>query len=232
MNFIILADKFQKRMKSKGCVSLLKVNNKTTLLQHQYSVIKHNFPNAKIRYVYGFDHKKLEVYLAKNSYLQKDITSIYNPLYAQYNHTYSLYLCCKYLTSDCFLLFGDTILNTKLFNNFKPSNSSKVFISPKNKSNLGCVIHNNQIHNICYDLDNHILNMYYISKEHIQTLKQVVEDKLSHNHFIFETINKLIDRRCIIEPVYHNSHIKKKLLRINHVKKQCNNISVRKNTKY
>ena len=39
MNIIVLGDKFQKRMKSKGCVGLIKINNKS-IIQLQHKTIK------------------------------------------------------------------------------------------------------------------------------------------------------------------------------------------------
>ena len=71
MNIIILGDKYQKRMKSRGCVGLIKYNNKN-IISHQYKTLHSIFPNANIIYVYGFDNKRFI------SYINKNILILYN----------------------------------------------------------------------------------------------------------------------------------------------------------
>jgi hypothetical protein len=48
MNIIILGDKFQKRMKSKGCTALLDYNKKP-LFYYQYNIIRSIFPVLKLK---------------------------------------------------------------------------------------------------------------------------------------------------------------------------------------
>lgn len=208
MNLIILGDKFQKRMKSKGCVGLLKTNNKP-IIQHQYEIIKQSFPNiSSIIYIYGFEGKKFASFLEKNPTLSSEIITIYNKHYDFYNNVYSLSLAEKYLSTDFIVMFGDNILHKKSFANFKTSSGSQIFIDPKQNNKLGCIIHKNKIENIAYDLDNYLSEIYYISKDHASVTRDLLKDSSLYNCFIFEIVNKLIDMNHQIKPFINLHHSK------------------------
>ena len=203
MNFIILGDKFQKRMKSRGCVGLIKINNKT-ILQHQHKSIKSIFPEANIVYVHGFESKKFINFLSKSSCLQKEIITIHNPNYEINNSVYSLYLAKEYLSDDCFIMFGDNLLGNNIFDKFNRQNGSQIFINKKSKNKIGCVINENNIENISYDLDNYLSEIYFLQKQDSESLKLLINNDKYHNYFIFEIFNKLIDQQKNIKPFFIN----------------------------
>lgn len=201
MNIIILGDKFQKRMKSKGCVGLLKTYNHQNILQNQLGILNAVFKSPTIAYVYGFDSKKFLSFISKHNDLLKNVNLIYNPEYDQYNYAHSLYLAKDYLDSDCLVLFGDSSLNSKVFNRFDVTDGTQIFINKYIKNKLGCIINNQIIENISYDLDNYLYDIYYLSKNHASYIKTVLETNIVHNYFIFELINKLIvSNNCLIKP--------------------------------
>lgn len=198
MNCIILGDKYKKGMKSKGCSALISFN-KSNILHNQYSVIKQNFPNCKIIYIGGFESKKIESVVSKQ---YQDIIFINNELYDQKNEGYSLFLSKDFLDENTMIISGYSLLEDKLFRVFCPGDYSHVFISSKNDNEIGCAIQNNSVLHIDFGLDNHITDMYYICKAHIGYLKSIVEDNSFHNCFLFELINKLIDKELTIKPYY------------------------------
>lgn len=199
MNILILADKYPKRMKSKGCVGLIKINNKHIITQ-QYNTLKAIFPDSKIIYVYGFDGKRLLSHIYKNNNTYKDIELVYNKNYEIYNSTYSVSLAQEFLQDETMILFGDNIVKSNVFNSFNKSNGSQVFINNKHKTKLGCIINNQHIENIAYDLENYLSEIYFISKSHIDTFKNLVNNSIYHNHFMFEILNKMIDMNHDIRP--------------------------------
>jgi choline kinase len=202
MNCIILGDKFQKRMKSKGCVGLIKNNNRC-IIQNQHKILKQIFDTElKIIYVYGFESKRLNAFITKNEELSDDILLIYNKNYELYNHAHSLFLCRDYLDDDCLIIFGDSILSSKTFTKFDKSIGSQIFINKNARNKLGCVIQNSEIQNISYDLDNYLSEIYFISKKDAQELAKLLSNTDIHNYFIFEILNKMIDNRCVIKPFY------------------------------
>jgi choline kinase len=212
MNFIILGDKFQKRMKSKGCIGLIKVNQKN-ILQLQYRNIKNLFPSAKILYVCGFESKKLLSFIEKYKDQFPDLTGINNRNYELYNSAYSLYLALGKCDDECCILFGDNLLEYRHLSEINKTPYCKALIDRKNKNKLGCIINqNHNIENICYDLDNYLCEVYYISKDNVTIIKKILENRLYHNCFIFEIMNKLIDQ-IDIHPLFVNSIKKNRVLK-------------------
>lgn len=200
MNIIILGDRFQKRMKSKGCVGLYK-NNNTYLIIKQYKTLKKIFPDANIIYVYGFEHKKFLSSINQYDELLNNIQFVFNPNYELYNYGSSLQLVKEYLLEDTIILLGDLVLDYKIISRLKNDNKySKVVITNK-KNKLGCIVQNSKVENIFYDLDNFIEEIYYITKKDISSLKEILssESVAIKNMFIFELLNKMIDSNVAIK---------------------------------
>jgi CTP:phosphocholine cytidylyltransferase-like protein len=205
MNFIILGDKYQKGMKSRGCPGLIKIDSKTLLFDYQYKIIRKYFPQSQIIYVGGFESKKIENFIGKN---YKDVTYIYNSKYDSLNDGYTISLVQNLLLINTFILCGYTIFDKKLFNTFDTNQGSQLFIYPKEKNPIGCIITDNKVNNISFDLPNSISNIYYLSKQDCQILQKFVCDIKYKNYFLFELMNKLIDNGVIFKPFFYN--------RINH----------------
>lgn len=204
MNFIILADKFNKGMKSRGCLGLLDINKKYNILEFQYSNIKKIFPKAKIIYVYGFDHKKMQSFLDHKKH--KDLIGVYNPDYENYNYTHSISLTTDYLNDSCFITFGDIIFKYQTFKTFaKDKNQSQIFINSKIPNQFGCTIINNNVINISFGLENYLSHIYYICKKDIEHLTKLVHNTRFKNYFIFEIINKMIDSNISFTPIINNN---------------------------
>jgi CTP:phosphocholine cytidylyltransferase-like protein len=213
MNCIILGDKFQKRMKSRGCVGLFKHNNKT-IIQYQYQTIRELFPQAHIAYVCGFESKRFISFMEKKIIpYDSKIDIIHNKHYDKYNYGYSLSLARDYLNNDCLIMFGDQIINKNTFHRFNPVEGSKVFLSKNNKNPLGCIIGDNKIENIAYDLDNFLCNIYYLCNQHTNLLKDMLTNSKIYNYFIFEIINRMIDINNNISPLFI-SHKESRLQKI------------------
>lgn len=203
MNFIILADKYLKGMKSKGSLGLLPVNKKYNIIEFQYKNIKKHFPKAKIIYVYGFDHKKIELFFESKNY--KDLVYVYNPDYEKYNYVNSLNCVKEYLNGNCFITFGDVLFRHQIFNKFA-NTFSQVFVNTKIKNKLGCTISDdNLVNNISFELDNYLSQLYYIHKSNIEIFKTLIGNETLKNYFLFEVINKMIDYNIGFAPFIHNN---------------------------
>ena len=201
MNFIILGDKFAKRMKSKGCSGLWPITTNKNIIQNQQSVIKSCFPKAHIIYVYGFEPKRIRNFIESHAPFQ-EIHFIENSRYDKQNSAYSLSLAQRFLQQDTFILFGDKILKKNIFNNFHKAQGSQIFLSKKTHNTLGCIINNNKIENISYDLENHLYELYYLNRTHSHSLAKILQDTRYHNYFIFELINMLIETTQTFQPLF------------------------------
>lgn len=207
MNCIILGDKYQNGMKSKGCCALIKTNKTTNILTHQYSVLSSIFDNLCIIYVYGFDNKKfIDFYNQCNM----NIKILYNEYYNQYNQAYSLSLAKDFMLNDETLIIdGYEKINRSTIKKIKPNqNCSYLFVDKKtscDSESVGCIINKDSIESLSLDLDNIVQNIYYLNKECSRQLSSILNDSKTYNNFIFELINKLIDNGHSIKPItYYN----------------------------
>lgn len=208
MNFIILADRYIKGMKSKGGTGLVKVNSRYNLFETQYKIITKNFKNAKIIYVYGFDSKKIAHFFDKKKYT--NVIPVLNENYEKYNNTYSLSLAKKYMDKDFFVLFGYSIFKKEIFQDFT-QNHTQVFVNNKTKNHIGCVINDETVNHICFDLTNYLMDIYYVSKKDSPLMKELSTTPKYKNCFIFELLNKMIDLGVEVKPTiknYKNINIK------------------------
>lgn len=201
MNFIIIGDKFQKRMKSKGCCGLITVNNKT-IVQQQHAAIKSKFPNSNIIYVYGFEGKKFVSYINNSESLKRDILLVHNTSYELKNNVYSLFLASSYMDGPCCILFGNNPIPKKAFDKFRSSQNSQIFLNHKEKNKLGCIINKDKVEHISYDLDNYLADIYYISNTHSSLVRRLITSPSMHNCFVFELFNKLIDMNHKVSPIF------------------------------
>lgn len=207
MNFIILGDKYQKGMKSKGCAGLIKIDKNTVLFQHQYDVIKKYYPQATIIYVGGFESKKIENFISKN---YSDVVFINNSQHEKLNEGYSLSLVKKLLRDDVFIVTGYSLLQKKMFQDFDTKLGSQIVIVSDSTKNIGCIIDQNKINNISFDLPNYIEDIYYLSKKDCIILQKILCGHKHRNYFIFELINKIIDSGVDIKPFFYKQKIKNK----------------------
>ena len=201
MNCIILGDKFQKGMKSKGCSALLKINKKLNVLNNQYSVLKEIIPNINITYVYGFDGKRLLEYYTNNAL---NISLVLNEKYNLHNQVFSLSLANHLFQDSVLVVDGYKQLNKKIFKKFDQDNGSQIFITNNiNKDNYvpGCTAIDNKIEYFSYDLDNNIANIYYFSKADASAIQNLLTQEKYYNSFIFEILNRAIENGIHFKPL-------------------------------
>jgi CTP:phosphocholine cytidylyltransferase-like protein len=200
MNCIIIGDKYQKGMKSKGCSALMKNGRRGTLLNNQYEILNDSFDNINITYVYGFDARRLLDFVKDNNYY---INMVYNESYEQYNEAFSINLVKDKLEDDTLILLGYQALTQKTLKKLKDLTESSVFVSKElDKPKIGCIILDNNITTFNFGLDNQIYDIYYLNKNFAQALKELLQNDKYHNFFLFELLNKLIDTGLYIKPIF------------------------------
>lgn len=190
---LIIGDKFQKGMKSRGCQATLPYNKIHNYIQHQHKILSSGDIN-KVLYIYGFNNKKYQAYLQAVNNLN-NITSIYNPQFELKNDTYSIYLAREEITKvsdDLLIFFGNTSLDRKQLNKIE-HNVSGLFADNQRLSDIGCICDDGKVENVGFDLDNSIQNIYYICKSDLNYFMKIVGNSQNHNRFIFEIINQMID---------------------------------------
>lgn len=199
MNCIILGDKYQKGMKSKGCSALMKANKKTTILDNQYELLTSNFQDISITYVYGFDSKRLLEFIENGKY---NMDMIYNKDYEKYNDAFSMSLVANKLNDDTLIVLGYQTLTSKILKKLYSLKDSKVFVSTEIQDpKIGCIIYDNDITTFNFGLNNHVYDIYYLDKKCSTYLKDMLQTTKYHNYFLFELLNKLLDSGLTIKPI-------------------------------
>lgn len=198
MNVLIIGDRYQKGMKSKGCPALIKTKNYDNILEQQYSVLNDFFPNNNIIYIAGFEFKKVQNFLDESQY---NIKLIHNDKYNEYNDTYALSLANNFLDPNMgtLIFFGYHLLSPKILDKFNKKRGSQIFVSKSDHSDIGCIIQKDIVTNISFDLPNKINNIYYICQKDMAKIKSFISNPSFKNYFLFETINYLIDNKIIFK---------------------------------
>lgn len=207
MNFIIIADKYNKGMKSKGCAGLLRVDKNLNLMQQQHDTIKKNFPKSRIVYVGGFESKKIENFLIQN---YKDVIYVNNVDYENLNDGHSLSLVKNLLDQNTFIICGYTILEKNIFQSFSKELGNQIVVVPNHEKQIGCIINEGRIDNISFNLPNYIEDIYYITQKDIRILQDILKETKHKNYFVFELINRLIDLGVVFRPLFYHKKIKSK----------------------
>lgn len=203
MKCIILGDKYQKGMKSKGCSGLIKIHrSKNNILENQYQGLKNVFTNIEIIYIYGFDNKKFLDYISVSN---MNLKLIYNDKYNKYGNVFSLSLVKDFFDDDMMILDGYKTIDKKIFKKFTVG-QSQVFINDEHKDNQpGCIINDkNIIENFSFDLANAVADIYYLNKDCAKIFGSLIGNSQNYNNFIFEILNKMIDRGFILKPLVVN----------------------------
>lgn len=201
MNFIILADKYNKGSKSKGCSGLILKNNKT-MIKQQTSAILSAFPQAKILYIYGYDQKRINNYISLNYKNKKEkLRLIHNPNYATNGFGCSLLSAKNYFNESAVIMFGNTVVTKSMLQKIKDK-VPQVFLSKTTETKLGCVITDGFVENLSYGLTNYVYGIYHLPKQEMSMIDGILDTKIAKNMFIFEIINLLIDKKIQFEPCF------------------------------
>lgn len=189
MNIIILGDKYEKGMKSKGCQALIHYSTRVLMIEHQIKYISKFCSNINnIVYVYGLDSKQF-----LSCTLKYDVEKIYNPDFMDTNYAYSLYKAQNFLDDDCIIIFGDTKLNNINLKSLK-LDFSCVFQDNSAESDLGCIKQDDSVVNLTFDLPEKINDkIFFFTKTDAIKIRKLLDNTQNHNNFIFELVNKIIE---------------------------------------
>jgi CTP:phosphocholine cytidylyltransferase-like protein len=202
MNCVIIGDKYNKGMKSKGCPGLIPYNKSKNTLEHQYNIIKSVFPDINIFYIYGFDDKKFKEFISDSNL---EITPIYNSDFLKYNQGKSLSIAKDALTSDCLIINGYKKLSKKDLQKIKLDDKvSKIILSKNTDDDYykpGCLIVDDKVSSFGFYLNNTIEEIYYLDKESSKILATLLKNHKYQNYFIFELLNHILSLGQVLKPV-------------------------------
>lgn len=204
ISIIIICSLPTRGMKTIGNIALLEYK-KQTLIEYHIKTILSIFKKPDIIVVGGFEHKKLKKILEKYP-----VNFIHHNINDNTNDGSSLLIGMRYVKHNKVIVLDiNHLITKKYWSKIIFGKNSSIFINNhitfSNK--IGAVINNDIVEHLFFSLPTQIMNMFYLTKNHIIELKNMSLDS-NQNKFIFEIINNLIK----IEPIkYQTINLKSSL---------------------
>lgn len=218
INALIIASEITKGMKSIGSRSMLSITDNYRVIDQQIHTLKSIHKNIKITIAAGYEYDRVSQYLKK----YKNVDIFYNDNYKCSNEAQNIKLYLENNSNiDNLLVLNGGILIRKhciepsIFKN----NIATIFLvnGIKNNFNLGCNKTAN-IEYIFYDLEQTWSECIYLKKQHIETLKDILQNIKVDQMYMFELINNILFKGDI-KPLYINKKDIMKITNINDIVK-------------
>lgn len=193
VNVIILADDCHK-MKFYGNRSLLKIAGKT-LIELQIDILAPVFKNITV--VGGFQFPKLRKHLRG-----REVQLIENADYVDNNDSYSLQLALDHLNNEAALVLGNgTLVEQKTALALTDGKINKIIIEDSVRDSVATNISDGRIIPFAFGLDYKYIPAMFLNKETATIYRQIYKLHWSRI-FIFEVINKLIDKDVQFQGIF------------------------------
>tara|TARA_R110002012_G_scaffold319935_2_gene541854 strand:+ start:1558 stop:2259 length:702 start_codon:yes stop_codon:yes gene_type:complete len=187
-----------RRMKSYGPKPLINIGS-CTILERQIDMVKSIFPNAKFIIIAGFEADKLI------SSTPKGFINLENELYEQTNVCRSVSIALNAVdTERVLIIMGDLIFNDKALSTLDFHKSCiSANIDENRAREVGCIVSaDNMLSNMMYDLDLKWNQIIYLQSKELDMFKRICKKRKNSKLFLFEIINKVIDKggkiKCVV----------------------------------
>lgn len=200
ISIIVLAAFPDKKIKSLGNKSLLKVSKNTTLLEHQIAALYEIYKKPQIIVVGGFEGKRLNKLINSSSYT-KDVEYIEHAILPTFNVGKSINDGIKMTNNNNILIYNSCLVLkrkafSKVLNNKK---QSYVLCSKDTKGDVGCIDDNNNLINCFFDIGHKVYDFLYLSENDGLALKNMCKSGIvKDNQYLFEIINLCISQNISI----------------------------------
>lgn len=202
LSIILLCAGESKSDKFKYSRSLIKFDDGQSLIYKQISAIYQIFPKSELIVVTGYDSKNV---IKEIQYYTKKTRVVENENYFQTGAFRSAALGIRAACSENVLIIhGDLYLSKGSYETITYGASS-LLVDNNNfidDSEVGVVIHNNQITNLSYGLVDKWGQVVYLNNKELQIFKDLTFDDNNSRIALFEAINMIIDKDGRFCPTY------------------------------
>lgn len=187
---IIPAAGMGKRMKSYGPKNLIEIREDKTILDNQIDIINKTFKNrCHIVLVTGFESQKFNIE-------KRNLEIIVNEDYENNNVVKSIGMGLELAKTDNVLvIYGDLVFNQEALK--APFGYYSMVLTDKSnlmaKKEVGCIVENNILQQIMYDLPNKWAQISFFTGEELEKLKEICSQDKFDKRFGFEAINMIIE---------------------------------------
>lgn len=197
---IILAANIGYGMKTYGPRSLLNINEKDTLLEHQISTIKASFPQSDIILVVGFKAGRI---IKK---CPPGVRIVENPTFEETNEAEQIRIALNCtITENAIIIKDNVVFNFDTFKDITQNGSCIIYDSKGrlDKHDIGVTIVNNYGTIFAYDIPTKWCHIVYLCGKDLKTIKALCTNKENSKLYLFELLNILLgktDKIKAIEP--------------------------------
>jgi choline kinase len=200
VTFVLLAENYGYRMKSRGALSLVEVKGKT-LLEIQMQAIGAFFPNFEIILCCGYDSKNVYKFI-KNKIRKPEIRIVENQVYENSNCCETARIALNNTLNDKIVIMSGGLLITP--EHLKSINTSNTCILSQSelKSDefqVGVIEDKGVVQNMCLGIKQRSwLDFLYLNGEKdIEDFYNVISSIDFKNRFLFEAINQMIKTNTV-----------------------------------
>lgn len=192
-----------KKIKSIGNKSLIRVFKDKTLLEHQICLLKKIYKNPEIIVVGGFEGKKISK-LLKTSKNTSGVFYVEHEALSTFNISKSIKEGIRIASNNNILIYNSSIvLHNKSTSTLKNNKRSFLLCSNESKGSIGYIERDNLIVNCFFDIGNNkTYDLLYLSGKDGLVLKELcLSDSIKDNLYLFEIVNLCISNHIRIAPV-------------------------------
>ena len=193
-SIIIPAAGMGHRMKKYGPKSLIKLNDKQTILQRQIQLIEQTFRWFEIILVTGFDAEKV------NKVIPCKVKTIHNTRYRDKNIVYSLKLgldACS--TENVIIIYGDLVFNKAAIDVPLNEESCAVISNHMKEEEIGCAINDRYLQHMFYGISDKWAQILFLKGYELKLMKDFADNEKNHACFGFEAVNYILENNGIIK---------------------------------
>ncbi len=196
MTVILLGADVEPRRKSYGPKSLLTLDNKYNVIEHQIDAVKNVFPKADIILVAGFQAQSV----VNKGY---PIRIVENPFFEETSDVEQIRLGINASVSRKVLIVsGDLVFDAHSIHGIDTHGSCILYKECINDDeSLGITQNRDVLEHITYKLPNKWLYNLYLEEKELICLKKFLKTKERSKLLFFEAVNYLVDSGSILKAI-------------------------------
>lgn len=201
---------------------------KIKFLDYQISSILNTYNRSKVFVVGSWSEDFKMQKIPRVKYIKYDTNDLNNIGLA-------IHESIKHISNSSLAIMNiEMFFDNKIISKLIMKNNS-IIVNKNNKfcSKIGCTIENNKVSFIFYDLKDKVCEFVYIHKNSLNSFKQIIEEKVYGNMYLFEILNILIENNIHFDPCITNENIihlydNKDINKIRKTLKRIKNVSIQK----
>lgn len=189
ISIVILSSVMQPRTKTIGPISLLELNSKQNVMDHQIAALKIAYPKSEVILVCGYESHKI------SNLKPKGLKIIENPFFEERGNAEEIRLALNIVNNKTVMIIdGYTIFNPQAIS-LIDGHASSILIKETNdgKDNVGCYNDSGPLKILAYGHNNIWQNIGIFEERELTLIQKFVNIKSKNKYCYHEIINYVIN---------------------------------------